>query len=116
MASGPTVLTIDVEAEDANAAWACASNARLPEAHRSRREFTIWTLRGLWHVGWAFTFAAAAYNLVRMRTLLAAASARRISTGSSVSGRTRISVPSTKTSMVTSNFAEAGGTNRYLSA
>lgn len=27
--------------------------------------------RGLWRVGWAFTFAAAAYNLVRMRTLLA---------------------------------------------
>jgi transposase len=27
--------------------------------------------RGLWRVGWAFTFAAAAYNLVRMRTLMA---------------------------------------------
>lgn len=27
--------------------------------------------RGLWRVGWVFTFAAAAYNLVRMRTLLA---------------------------------------------
>ncbi len=27
--------------------------------------------RGLWRVGWAFTFAAAAYNLVRMRNLLA---------------------------------------------
>lgn len=27
--------------------------------------------RGIWRVGWAFTFAAAAYNLVRMRTLLA---------------------------------------------
>lgn len=27
--------------------------------------------RGLWRVGWIFTFAAAAYNLVRMRTLLA---------------------------------------------
>lgn len=27
--------------------------------------------RGLWRVGWAFTLAAAAYNLVRMRTLLA---------------------------------------------
>jgi transposase len=26
--------------------------------------------RGLWRVGWVFTFAAAAYNLVRMRTLL----------------------------------------------
>jgi IS5 family transposase len=25
--------------------------------------------RGLWRVGWIFTFAAAAYNLVRMRTL-----------------------------------------------
>jgi len=29
--------------------------------------------RGLWRVGWAFTFAAAAYNLVRMRNLSAAA-------------------------------------------
>ena len=29
--------------------------------------------RGLWRVGWIFTFAAAAYNLVRMRTLAAAA-------------------------------------------
>jgi transposase len=27
--------------------------------------------RGLWRVGWAFTLAAAAYNLVRMRNLLA---------------------------------------------
>jgi len=27
--------------------------------------------RGIWRVGWAFTFAAAAYNLVRMRNLLA---------------------------------------------
>jgi transposase len=27
--------------------------------------------RGLWRVGWAFTLAAAAYNLVRMRTLTA---------------------------------------------
>ena len=27
--------------------------------------------RGLWRVGWIFTFAAAAYNLVRMRTLTA---------------------------------------------
>jgi len=27
--------------------------------------------RGLWKVGWIFTFAAAAYNLVRMRTLTA---------------------------------------------
>ncbi len=27
--------------------------------------------RGLWRVGWAFTLAAAAYNLVRMRSLLA---------------------------------------------
>jgi transposase len=27
--------------------------------------------RGLWRVGWIFTFAATAYNLVRMRTLLA---------------------------------------------
>ena len=27
--------------------------------------------RGLWRVGWVFTFAAAAYNLVRMRNLLA---------------------------------------------
>lgn len=27
--------------------------------------------RGLWRVGWMFTFATAAYNLVRMRTLLA---------------------------------------------
>jgi Transposase DDE domain len=27
--------------------------------------------RGLWRVGWVFTLAAAAYNLVRMRTLLA---------------------------------------------
>ena len=27
--------------------------------------------RGLWRVGWGFTFAAAAYNLVRMRTLMA---------------------------------------------
>jgi transposase len=26
--------------------------------------------RGIWRVGWAFTFAAAAYNLVRMRNLL----------------------------------------------
>ena len=25
--------------------------------------------RGIWRVGWVFTFAAAAYNLVRMRTL-----------------------------------------------
>ena len=29
--------------------------------------------RGLWRVGWIFTFAAAAYNLVRMRTLAALA-------------------------------------------
>lgn len=29
--------------------------------------------RGLWRVGWIFTFAAAAYNLVRMRNLQAAA-------------------------------------------
>ena len=29
--------------------------------------------RGLWRVGWIFTFAAAAYNLVRMRTLTALA-------------------------------------------
>ena len=29
--------------------------------------------RGLWRVGWAFTLAAAAYNLVRMRTLAALA-------------------------------------------
>jgi transposase len=29
--------------------------------------------RGIWRVGWIFTFAAAAYNLVRMRTLQAAA-------------------------------------------
>jgi IS5 family transposase len=28
--------------------------------------------RGLWRVGWIYTFAAAAYNLVRMRTLQAA--------------------------------------------
>ena len=27
--------------------------------------------RGVWRVGWIFTFAAAAYNLVRMRTLAA---------------------------------------------
>jgi hypothetical protein len=27
--------------------------------------------RGLWRVGWFYTFAAAAYNLVRMRTLQA---------------------------------------------
>jgi IS5 family transposase len=27
--------------------------------------------RGIWRVGWAFSFAAAAYNLVRMRRLLA---------------------------------------------
>jgi hypothetical protein len=27
--------------------------------------------RGSWRVGWAFTLAAAAYNLVRMRNLLA---------------------------------------------
>jgi IS5 family transposase len=27
--------------------------------------------RGIWRVGWVFTFAAAAYNVVRMRTLLA---------------------------------------------
>jgi transposase len=27
--------------------------------------------RGVWRVGWVFTFAAAAYNLVRLRTLLA---------------------------------------------
>lgn len=27
--------------------------------------------RGLWKVGWSFTLAAAAYNLVRMRTLMA---------------------------------------------
>ena len=31
--------------------------------------------RGLFRVGWMFTFAAAAYNLVRMRTLLTAATA-----------------------------------------
>jgi len=30
--------------------------------------------RGLWRVGWTFTFAAAAYNLVRMRNLSAAVS------------------------------------------
>jgi hypothetical protein len=29
--------------------------------------------RGIWRVGWIFTFAAAAYNLVRMRNLQAAA-------------------------------------------
>jgi IS5 family transposase len=29
--------------------------------------------RGVFKVGWVFTFAAAAYNLVRMRTLLSAA-------------------------------------------
>jgi len=29
--------------------------------------------RGVWRVGWTFTFAAAAYNLVRMRNLRAAA-------------------------------------------
>lgn len=29
--------------------------------------------RGIWRVGWIFTFAAAAYNLVRMRTLAAKA-------------------------------------------
>lgn len=29
--------------------------------------------RGIWRVGWIFTFAAAAYNLVRMRTLAALA-------------------------------------------
>ena len=29
--------------------------------------------RGVFKVGWVFTFAAAAYNLVRMRTLAAAA-------------------------------------------
>jgi len=29
--------------------------------------------RGIWRVGWIFTFAAAAYNLVRMRTLAATA-------------------------------------------
>lgn len=31
--------------------------------------------RGLWRVGWIFTFAAAAYNLVRLRTLTAIATA-----------------------------------------
>jgi transposase len=35
--------------------------------------------RGLWRVGWIFTFAAAAYNLVRMRTLTAAISAEAAS-------------------------------------
>jgi hypothetical protein len=29
--------------------------------------------RGIFKVGWIFTFAAAAYNLVRMRKLLASA-------------------------------------------
>ena len=29
--------------------------------------------RGVWRVGWIFTFAAAAYNLVRMRNLQVAA-------------------------------------------
>ncbi len=30
--------------------------------------------RGLWRVSWIFTFAAAAYNPVRMRTLMASSS------------------------------------------
>lgn len=33
--------------------------------------------RGLWRVGWIFIFAAAAYNLVRIRTLLTARAPRR---------------------------------------
>jgi IS5 family transposase len=40
--------------------------------------------RGIAKVGWVFTFAAAAYNLVRMRNLLASPVGCRMSPGRSV--------------------------------
>ena len=44
--------------------------------------------RGVFKVGWVFTFAAAAYNLVRMRNLYRGS--LRISSGRSVSGRRKV--------------------------
>jgi len=41
---------------------------RLDEEYRAHEEGAA---RGIEKVGWVFTFAAAAYNLVRMRNLLA---------------------------------------------
>jgi len=65
---------------DARTAWHAGYAVSQRKRKRIEESFWLKTIalmrktrhRGIFKVGWVFTFAAAAYNLVRMRNLLAA--------------------------------------------